>query len=59
MNAHARKLLPECISEPLQFCQQIVHTAKTVYGPELASLTDTVALLYTKEKVKHSVRKVS
>ena len=33
------------------------HTTKTVYGSELASLTDTVASLYTKQKVKHSVRK--
>ena len=33
------------------------HTTKTVYGSDLASLTDTVASLYTKEKVKHSVRK--
>ena len=28
-----------------------------VYGSDLASLTDTVASLYKKEKVKHSVRK--
>ena len=33
------------------------HTTKTVYGSELASLTDTVASLYMKQKVKHSVRK--
>ena len=33
------------------------HTYKTVYGSELASLMDTVASLYTKQKVKHSVRK--
>ena len=33
------------------------HTTKTVYGSDLTSLTDTVASLYTKEKVKHSVRK--
>ena len=33
------------------------HTTKTVYGSDLASLTDTVASLYTKEKVKHGVRK--
>ena len=33
------------------------HTTKTVYGSDLASLTDTVASLYTKEKVKHRVRK--
>ena len=35
----------------------IYHTTKTMYGSDLASLTDTVASLYTKEKVKHSVRK--
>ena len=28
-----------------------------MYGSDLASLTDTVASLYTKQKVKHSVRK--
>ena len=33
------------------------HTTKTRYGSDLAPLTDTVASLYTKEKVKHSVRK--
>ena len=33
------------------------HTNKTMYGSDLASLTDTVASLYTNEKVKHSVRK--
>ena len=33
------------------------HTIKTVYGPVLASLTGTVASPYTKQKVKHSVRK--
>ena len=35
------------------------HTTKTVYGRDLhvASLTDTVASLETKQKVKHSVRK--
>ena len=33
------------------------HTTKTVFGSDLASLTDTVASLYTKEKVKQSVRK--
>ena len=35
----------------------IVHTTETVYGSDLASLTDTVDSLYTKQKVKHSVRK--
>ena len=33
------------------------RTTKTMYGSDLASLTDTVASLYTKEKVKNSVRK--
>ena len=32
-------------------------STKTVYGSDLASLTDTKALLDTKKKVKHSVRK--
>ena len=35
----------------------IMHTTKTVYGSDLASLRDTVASLDTKQKVKHSVRK--
>ena len=35
----------------------IYHTTKTVYGSDLASLTDTVASLYTKQKVKHSFSK--
>ena len=33
------------------------QTTKTAPGSDLASLTDTVASLYTKQKVKHSVRK--
>ena len=40
-----------------RFNADLDHTTKTVYGSELASLTDTVASLYTKQKVKHSVRK--
>ena len=35
----------------------LTHTTKAVYDSDLASLTDTVASLYTKEKVKRSVRK--
>ena len=34
-----------------------LHTTLTVYGSDLASITDTVASLDTKQKVKHSVRK--
>ena len=33
------------------------HTTKTMHGLDLASLTDTVASLDRKEKVKHSIRK--
>ena len=37
--------------------KEIKHTTKTVYDSDLASLTDTVASLYTKEKVKNCIRK--
>ena len=36
---------------------ELYHTTKIVYGSDLASLTDTVASHYTKQKVKHGVRK--
>ena len=36
---------------------RVFHTTKTLYGSYLASLIDTVASLYTKQKAKHSVRK--
>ena len=37
--------------------RDVFHTTITVYGSELASLTDTVASPYPKQKVKHNVRK--
>ena len=44
--------------QSIDSCEQ-KHTTTMVYGSYLASLTDTVASLYTKQKVKHSVRKKS
>ena len=35
----------------------LYHTTVTVYGSDIVSVTDTVASIDTKRKVKHSVRK--